>query len=531
MSPLTGFHLVGRARSRDGQARFRAFDPARGISLEPEFAEAEPHEIARATALAEQAWLPYSTQPAARRASFLRAIADGLLAAGDGLLERAALETALPPARLAAERGRTVQQLRLFADLVDEGSWVDARIDRALPERPPLPRPDLRRLLVALGPVAVFGASNFPLAFSVAGGDSASAWAAGCPVVVKAHPAHPGTSEWVADVVHAAAEATEQPEGVFSLLHGATPAVGVALVTRPEIQAVGFTGSLRAGRALFDAAAGRPQPIPVYAEMGSSNPVFLLPDALRARGPALAAALAASVTQGVGQFCTNPGLLVLPDDESGQAFLAALGAALAATPGGTTVHAGIKSAYDARLAELAGLPGVQVLARAEREGPCGLTSARAALLACDAQVYARHATLAEETYGPATLAVLTDSAEQRLATAQRLGGHLTATLHATGADLEREQALLALLQRKVGRLLFAGVPTGVEVAPAMQHGGPYPATTDARATSVGTAAILRFARPLCFQDAPPSALPEELRDANPRGLWRLVDGHLTRDAL
>ncbi len=531
MGSLTGCHFIGTTRTCTGSVSFRAFDPALGFCLEPAFADAEPAEIERAARLAEQALPAYSSQPAARRAEFLHAIADGLLAAGDELLARAAAETALPLARLTGERGRTVQQLRLFAELAAEGSWVDARIDRAQPERTPLPRPDLRRLLVALGPVAVFGASNFPLAFSVAGGDSASAWAAGCPVVVKAHPAHPGTSECVAEVVARAAQATGQPEGVFSMLHGSTPEVGLALVQRPEIQAVGFTGSLRAGRALFDAAARRRQPIPVYAEMGSSNPVFLLPEALRAHGPALAQALATSVTLGTGQFCTNPGLLVVHDDDAGRAFLDRLGAALAAAPGGSMVHAGIKSAYDARLAEISATPGVELLARAGQEGPCGLTSARAALLACDATTYAAHAALAEETYGPATLVVRTRSAAERLALANQLQGHLTATVHASSVDLGQEPALVAALQRKVGRLLFAGVPTGVEVAPAMQHGGPYPATTDARATSVGSAAILRFARPLCFQDAPQAALPAELHDANPLGLWRLVDGRPTRDAL
>ena len=511
--------------------RFRATDPASGEPLEPEFVESTAEEVDEAARAAASAFGAYAALPAARRASFLRAIGEQLLALGDTLLERAQRETALPGARLSGERARTVNQARLFADLVDEGSWVDARIDRALPGRTPVPRPGLRRMLVPLGPVAVFGSSNFPLAFSVAGGDTVSALAAGCPAVVKAHPAHPGTSDLAARAVRAAARETDMPDGVFGLVHGPSPAVGQALVTHPAIQAVGFTGSFRGGQSLAQAAARRPQPIPVFAEMGSANPVFVLPEALATRGEAIADALAASVTLGCGQFCTSPGLTLVAPSPAAFAFVARLGAKLAEAPAGTMVHAGIKQAYDAELAAVLALPGVRLAGRSGARGENPATEAQPALLVTDGEVLARHERLAGEIYGPVTLAVPFSSEEELLAAARRLQGHLTAAVFATERDLEENRELLAVLVRKAGRLVLNGVPTGVEVTQAMHHGGPWPATTDPRATSVGTAAILRFARPVCYQDFPDAALPEELRDANPRGLWRLVDGRPTRDAL
>jgi NADP-dependent aldehyde dehydrogenase len=384
-------------------------------------------------------------------------------------------------------------------------------------------------MLVPLGPVAVFGASNFPLAFSVAGGDTVSALASGCPVVVKAHPAHPGTSELAARAILEAAGDTGMPEGVFSMLHGPSPAVGQALVTHPAVQAVGFTGSFRGGKALFDAAARREQPIPVFAEMGSANPVFLLPDALATRGEEIAKALAASVTLGAGQFCTNPGLTLVAASDATEAFLSRLCTLLAEAPAGTMVHAGIKTAYEAELAAVASIPGVRLVARSPGRGANPVTEAQPALLVADAAALAAHGRLGEEIYGPVTLAVRCGSREELLAAARRLRGHLTATVHATDRDLAAYGDLLPILVRKAGRVVLNGVPTGVEVTHAMHHGGPWPATTDPRATSVGTAAILRFARGVSFQDFPDAALPEELRGANPRGIWRLVDGRLTKE--
>src|SRR5262245_59849280 len=341
----------------------RGRNPATGELLEGEYLEATPGEIDAAARAAERAFEAYGVLSGARRAEFLRAIAQQVLGLGDRLLERAGAETGLPSARLESERARTVSQILLFAGLLEEGSWVEARIDRALPDRKPQPRPDLRRLLVPLGPVAVFGASNFPLAFSVAGGDTVSALAAGCPVVVKAHPAHPGTAELAALAIRTAARETRMPDGVFSIVQGSAPEIGITLVTHPLIRAAGFTGSLRAGRTLFDAGAMRPEPIPVYAEMGSSNPIFLLPGALEARGEAIAKGLASSVTLGSGQFCTNPGLAVLVDSPSANGFLQSIGELLGGAPAGTMVHAGIKAAYDEEIANLARIAGVAIAAR------------------------------------------------------------------------------------------------------------------------------------------------------------------------
>ncbi len=510
---------------------FRATNPTTGETLDGEYFEASAGDIDAAARAAERAFEPYAALPPERRAEFLRSIARQIAALGERLLEHAGAETGLPSARLESERARTVSQVLLFAEVIEEGSWVEARIDRALPDRKPRPRPDIRRMLTPLGPVAVFGASNFPLAFSVAGGDTISAFAAGCPVVVKAHPAHPGTSELAASAIRTAARETRMPEGVFGMVHGRSPEVGITLVTHPSIRAVGFTGSLSAGRTLFDAGALRPEPIPVYAEMGSSNPVFLLPGALAERGEAIARGLASSVTLGAGQFCTNPGLLFLIDSPSSSELLKSTGEALGATAPGTMAHAGIKEAYDREIGAIARIAGVSIAARASGRGAHPETEACAALLVTDARTFAQTPRLGDEVYGPATLAVRCASRPEMLELARSLHGHLTASVHGTEKDLSEFAELVAILRRKAGRLIFNGFPTGVEVCHAMHHGGPYPATTDSRATSVGTAAIRRFARPVCYQDFPQAALPEELRDANPRGIWRLVDGGLTRDPL
>jgi alpha-ketoglutaric semialdehyde dehydrogenase len=528
---MHGGHFIGGQISRERDSTLRGHDPSRGEPLEPVFFEATEGEVDRACRLADAAFAPFAALAPKARAGFLREIGQEIVALGETLLNRAHQETGLPLARLQGERGRTVSQLEMFAVLIEEGSWVDARIDRAKPDRTPLPRPDLRRMRVPLGPVVVFGASNFPLAFSVAGGDTASALAAGCPVVVKAHPAHPGVCELVGDAIARAAKKTGMPEGTFSMLHGAGTAVGQALATHPLVKAIAFTGSFAGGRALFDAASRRPEPIPVYAEMGSANPVFILPDALAMRGEAIAKGLAASVTQGAGQFCTNPGLTLMQSSPAADAFIEHAAAILGSAPAGTLVHSGIKVAYDRELDKVAGLEGVSVRARSEAKGPCAETEARPALLLTDGASYARHPRLAEEIYGPVTVAVVCEGAAELIDVARSLKGHLTATIHATEKDLAEFQELVSVLRQKAGRLVFNGFPTGVEVCPAMHHGGPYPATTAAAATSVGTSAIERFVRPVCFQDFPQSSLPEELQDKNPRGIWRLVDGALTRDQL
>lgn len=528
---LTGANLIGGRESGEGRATIRAHDPVVGRDLDPPFFEATTAEVDAAANLARDAAEAFAALGPGRRAGFLRAAGEELLSLGDDLLDRAAEETGLPHPRLEGERARTVGQLRLFADLVAEGSWVDARIDRALPERRPLPRPALRRMLVPIGPVAVFGASNFPLAFSVAGGDTASALAAGCPVVVKAHPAHPGTSELAGRCLLAAADATGMPDGVFSLLHGASPETGLALVRHPAIRAVGFTGSFRAGRALLDAAARRDEPIPVFAEMGSANPVFLLEGALATRGTEVAKGLAASVTLGAGQFCTNPGLVFLVRSAAAETFLGELGALLSAAPAGTMCAEGIAASYRRELESASRLPGVTLAALSAARGSNAATEARPALLTASGDAWLATPRLAEEIYGPVTLVVLFDSRDDLVAAARALPGHLVATVHGTPEELDGAVDFLALLRDRAGRIVVDGFPTGVEVSPAMQHGGPWPAASDPRSTSVGTAAILRFARPVCFQNVPDRLLPEELKDANPRGIWRLVDGHPTRQAL
>ncbi len=516
---ITGELLIGAGTTRT-EAGFHAVDPASGAALEPAFSEAGPQEVAAATALAAAAFPVFQDVELERRAAFLETVADGLEALGDTLIERAARETGLPVARLIGERGRTVGQLRLFAQEVRQGRWLDVRIDPALPERKPLPRPDLRMRQVGLGPVAVFGASNFPLAFSVAGGDTASAWAAGCPVVVKGHPAHPGTSELVGRAIQEAVAACNLPEGVFSLLAGTTHELGSALVADPRIMAVGFTGSRAGGLALTRIAAARPVPIPVYAEMSAINPVFLLPAALEARAEALAQGFVGSLTMGAGQFCTNPGLVIAIAGPALDRFLTAARSILEGAPAATMLTPGIHGAFAKGVAAFT--EQAELLARGT-DGQ-GAHTCRAALFATDAQTFAREPGLAHEVFGASSLIVRCADAAEMLALVQGLEGQLTATLQLDDDDHALARRLLPLLEQRAGRILANGWPTGVEVCHAMVHGGPYPATSDARTTSVGTMAIRRFLRPVCYQDLPDALLPESLRDANPLRLPRLVDG-------
>lgn len=524
---LDGGNLIGGTWSSAGDVRFRGVDPRTQTDLPLDFHEATSGEIDSAVRLAHDAFPAYRRVPAAVRSAFLRAIADELMALGPALIERAHAETALPAARLEGERGRTVGQLRLFADLLDEGSWVEARIDRGDASRTPAPKPDLRRMLVPLGPVAVFGASNFPFAFSVAGGDTASAFAAGCPVVCKAHPAHPGTSALAAGAIDRAAVSCDIPRGVFSMVHGWSHEVGLALVRHPLVAAVGFTGSLRGGRALYDAAAARPDPIPVYAEMGSINPVFLLPSAAAAAGNALADGLAQSMTLGTGQFCTNPGVVVGMHGDALDRMTGVLADRIAAADAGVMLYSQLAEGYAGAIA-LAQEKGATLLGRSSTNDMHRVTPA---LLRVNAQQFIEHRELREEMFGPASIVVGANDGAEMERVAEALEGQLTATIHGTAAELREHQGLVDILQRKVGRLLFNGYPTGVEVGHAMQHGGPYPASTDSRSTSVGSAAISRFARPLCFQNFPDDSLPNSLRNDNPLGIWRLLDGTLSRDAV
>jgi len=508
---LTGTNFIGARESATGSKTFTGVNPATGEDLPTTFTEATTSEVAEAASAAGKAFDAYRATTPKQRATFLEAIAEEILALGDELLERASSETALPaPTRLTGERGRTCNQLKLFAAVVRDGSWVDARIDHGDPERTPFPKPDVRSCLNAIGPVAVFGASNFPLAFSTAGGDTASALAAGCPVVCKAHPAHPGASELVSRAILAAAKKTGMPDGVYSMVHGGVEA-GLALVNDPHIKAVGFTGSLGGGRAIYNAAAARPEPIPVYAEMGSINPVFMLPGAVAERAEAIGSGLAGSITLGVGQFCTNPGLILAEPGEATQSLVASTVSALNESADGTMLTAGIHAAYEAGVSSLA--------TKTERL----TTPGQAAFFQTDAPTFLSSPELSHEVFGPSSLLV-TGSRAELLKIAENLEGHLTATIHGTEDDLANAADLIAVLEKKVGRIVINGFPTGVEVCHAMVHGGPYPATTDPRSTSVGPGAILRFARPVCYQNMPDALLPAALREANPEGLNRLVDG-------
>jgi alpha-ketoglutaric semialdehyde dehydrogenase len=522
---LTGRSIIGFKRGQADSADLPGFNPATGETLEPAYHFATIAEVNEAAELASKAFASYSQTTGVQRATFLRKIASNIEALGDILISRATQETGLAEGRIRTETGRTCSQLRLFADLVEEGSWLDARIDHADPNRAPIPKPDVRSMLRPLGPVVVFGASNFPLAFSVAGGDAASALAGGNPVIVKAHHAHPGTSELVGMAVSDAARACELHEGVFSLIYGSGIEVGTVLVKHPLIKAGGFTGSRSGGRALFDAASSRPEPIPFYAEMSSVNPVVVLPEALRTRMDQIAGGLQASVTLGAGQFCTNPGLVFLQVGNDADAFIAKLGDLMSGSAEQTMLTPGIRSSYQKGVVSRLDQSGVATVAQKTAEASCGVG---AALFKVDAQTYMANAVLSEEIFGPTTLIVTYENEEQLLELAHSLEGQLTATIHASEKELGENQGLLDVLQTKAGRLLFNGFPTGVEVCHAMVHGGPYPATSDGRSTSVGTRAIFRFARQVCFQSFPDAALPDELKDENPLHIWRLVDGKLVK---
>jgi len=521
---LHGKHLIGDTTSAAGSITYRAVNAKGGELMEPAFHEATDAEIDQAMRLADAAFDPLRARSAEDRAALLEAIADEVMALGDDVLARCHAETNLPLPRLTMERGRTAMQAKLFATKIREGSWVDAVIDHALPDRQPQPRPDMRKMLVPIGPIVVFGASNFPLAISVAGTDTVCALGAGCPVVVKAHPAHPGTSELVAGAVQRALKRGGFPAGAFSLLHGAGHAVGTALVKHPLTRAVAFTGSLRGGRALFDVANARPDPIPVYAELGSANPVFILPQALAERGEQIAQGYVQSTTLGVGQFCTNPGLVLGLRGEPFTRFQGAVAQVAAQVPPATMLHAGIRDAYEKGVEHLAGTPGVSLLAKSSQAVDPHLTQAACVMFRTDVHTFEQQPHLHREVFGPTSLIIEADTAAELERIARNLEGHLTATLHATPQDLKDHANLVRILERKVGRIVINGFPTGVEVTHATHHGGPYPATLDPHWTSIGGASIYRFVRPVCYQGFPDEALPVELREGNPRGIWRMVDG-------
>ena len=528
MKQLSGTSIIGFRRGPQNGSAFYAFNPASAASLPPAYHAATASDVNQAVVLASEAFEQYRLTSPQVRSAFLRTIAKNIESLGENLVQRASSETGLPAARIQTELARTCNQLHLFADLVEEGSWVDARIDLGDPSRQPLRKPDVRSMLIPLGPVVVFCASNFPLAFSVAGGDTASALAAGNPVIVKAHHAHPGTAEMVGLAISEAVKSCDVPEGVFALLYGPGEDVGMQLVRHPLIKAGGFTGSRSGGQALMKAAAARPDPIPFYAEMSSVNPVFIFPNALQQRGDQIASGLHASVTLGAGQFCTNPGLVFIPEGAISNHFIHELQNKMQQTAPFVMLTSGISSAYRSGVKAIAEYSDVEALSPDENE-PANECEARAALHKVTAETFLGNADLSAEVFGPSTLLVTYSDRDQLVEVARRLEGQLTATIHAAPNDQFEE--LLNVLEQKAGRIVFDGFPTGVEVCASMVHGGPYPATSDGRSTSVGTRAIFRFVRPVCYQDAPPSVLPPELIGENPLQIWRLVDGQLTKEAV
>jgi NADP-dependent aldehyde dehydrogenase len=492
--------------------------------LPGDFHEADATEIDEAVKLASSAFLEYRKKSGVEKADFLEAIAKEIEGLDSSLIERCGQETALPEGRLTGEKGRTMGQLRLFAGLLREGSWVNATIELSDPDRQPLPKPDIRSMEIAIGPVAVFGASNFPLAFSVCGGDTVSALAAGCPVVVKAHQAHAGTSEIIGKAIMRAIEKTNMPQGVFSMVHGGVD-TGVALVQHPGIKAVGFTGSFKGGKAIFDLAAARPEPIPVYAEMGSVNPVFILPEILKEKGDTIAQGFISSVNMGVGQFCTNPGLLITDS----ATFPNQLVETLQATKGGAALTEGIQKAYKSGVEKALNESGVSVLAKGQ---PIEAhTAVEPHLLQVSANDFLKSHQLKEEIFGPVSIIVNAKDKSEMMSICENLEGHLTATVFGTDNDLKSNADLLNALELKVGRLIINTFPTGVEVCHAMIHGGPFPSTTSPASTSVGSQAIYRFTRPVCYQGFPQDLLPEELRSDNPTKIWRKVNGAISNQSV
>ncbi|WP_332305663.1 aldehyde dehydrogenase (NADP(+)) [Rhizobium sp. GR12] len=517
---ITGDLLIGNQLSGDDRS-FRATNPATGETLEPVFAIASADDVARAADIAAQAFDIYRSASLEVRAAFLETIAANILDIGDALIERAHAESGLSKARLEGERARTVWQLGLFAEVVRDGGFLDLRVDPALPNRKPLPRPDLRLRQIPLGPVAVFGSSNFPLAFSVAGGDTASALAAGCPVIVKGHLAHPGTGELIGRAIRAAVETCKLPEGTFSLLNGAN-GTGAALVNEPRIKAVGFTGSRGGGLALGAIAAARSEPIPVYAEMSSINPVYLLPAALAARPEMLASGFVESLTLGAGQFCTNPGLVFAIDGPDLDRFIASASAALSQKVPAPMLSSGIHAAFDKGVGGFAGHDDVKVLGKGQPAA--GVNRSPAIFFETDVVHFLADEKLSAEVFGASSLLVRCRDIAQMIEVTEKLEGQLTATLHLDPDDHADARRFIPVLERKVGRILANGWPTGVEVSHAMVHGGPFPATSDSRTTSVGTLAIRRFLRPVSYQDLPGDLLPPELRPDGLGSLPHLLDG-------
>lgn len=520
-------NIIGFSVSEGTEKTLQGVNPVDNTMIDEAFFIASEEDVNNAFNKADEAFKIFKQSATEDRALFLEKIADEMEALGDMLVKRASIETGLPEARIIGERGRTTGQLRMFANYIREGSYVEASIDTALPDRAPIPRPDLRKMMVPLGPVVVFGASNFPLAYSVAGGDTAAALAAGCPVLVKAHPGHPGTSALVGGAIIKAAKETGMPDGVFSLLFDSGFAVGKALVGHPTAKAVGFTGSLAGGRALFDIAAQRDSPIPVFAEMGSINPSILLPQALKQRAQQVADSYAGSITLGAGQFCTNPGLIIGTAGDGLDSFITQLAEGIAKSQPATMLHSGISQAYRSKSQAMTEQFGVDFISKAE--GDAAHSKGQPTLAKAPGAEFLKNPNLHEEVFGPFSLIIECKDKDELEKCCAALSGQLTITIIGEKEEFSDYKNLLIELQEKAGRVIFNGVPTGVEVCPSMVHGGPYPATTDSRFTAVGVNSIKRFLRPVSFQDAPETMLPKALHDENTLKIWRSVNGELTKE--
>ncbi|MBD0776201.1 aldehyde dehydrogenase (NADP(+)) [Maribacter sp. ANRC-HE7] len=524
---ITGKNFIGNSRSGKGDKTYKTFNPQLNTENTFSFVEATEDEIDQAVRLATAASIEFGTLSGIKKAGFLNAIADEILALDELLIKTYCSETGLPEGRAMGERGRTIGQLRAFAALVEEGSWVEASIDTAIPDRTPIPKSDLRKMLIPLGPVVVFGASNFPLAYSTAGGDTAAAFAAGCPVIVKSHPMHAGTGELVASAIVKAIQKTNMPNGVFSNLNSSGIEVGSALVKHPGVKAVGFTGSIGGGRALFNLASQREEPIPVFAEMGSINPVVILPDAIHKRGADLAKTYAGSITLGTGQFCTNPGLLLGIKSEALTDFINKLSEEIIKIEPTCMLHPNIIGAYEHKKDKALSQKGLQVMA--DKAPSVQANYARQTVTTVEGKTFLQNTTLHQEVFGPYSIVVQCEDVDQLEKIIRNLEGQLTGTIIAEESELAGHQKIVDALQNRVGRLIYNGVPTGVEVCPSMQHGGPYPASTDSRFTAVGIHSIKRWVRPISYQDWPDKLLPDALKNSNPLGISRLVNNEQTKN--
>ena len=526
---ISGANYIGADLSKKGDKQFNTFNPKLNIPTDWTFQEANEEEIHAAAELAKEAFLVYREFSDKQRAKFLRAIALEIENLGDELIQVYVQESGLPEGRAVGERGRTMGQLNAFATLLEEGSWVEASIDPAQPDRKPMPKVDLRKMLCPLGPVVVFGASNFPLAFSTAGGDTASALASGCPVIVKSHPMHAGTGELVASAIIKAAAKTGMPNGVFSNLNSSGIEVGQQLVMHPAVKGVGFTGSIKGGTALYRLANERSEPIPVFAEMGSVNPIVILPSALTEKGDDWAKQYAGSIMLGAGQFCTNPGLILGIKSTSLDGFISTLGTEIGKIDPICMLHPAIHSNYEKGKKEVSEQATVDMVADYDME--VGPNMAQQRVLTVNGTNFLKNTKLHQEVFGPFSIIVRCSDAKEMEAILAKLEGQLTGTILGNENEIKKYKTVVDSLQDRVGRIIFNGVPTGVEVCPSMQHGGPFPAATDSRFTSVGTGAIQRWVRPVSFQNWPNESLPEALRNENPLGITRIVDGLYTTKSI